>query len=497
MKKLRQGALFNMKLRQKLLLGFLLCIVPLSLVGTFSILRMRTFERDMLHLLNSQNTFYHYQETVSETVSLLSNAYGVEDAEEEIRDRAGSLMEMADALREVFPGRATQDLWNCTAALSGDERIAQLGSMAAYHDAATGLRRVLGLIRLQYGNVNRAMSDGIAEKQAVIDALTRRNTRLVITVMIVVIAGCILLSMRWSKALVEPLNTLVDASREVSWDRFDAVRLPNPAENDEIGYLMCAFSEMIERVRAQKALYDEKALLEQQVAEEHIAALNAQKLLKESELMILQSEINPHFLFNSMNLLRQTAYLEHASTTGEIVEVLSDMLRYSLSCMHRTATLADELENVRNYFYIQNKRFDDAIHFEIDLAEERLLVLELPAMTLQPLVENAFKYCRLRPQQRCEITVRAFDADGRLHLQVRDNGSGMTAERLTQVRATLERGAPFEASSHIGLINVVSRLRIFFENDVGIAIESAPGERTLIALDVPERAQEEQACTAS
>ena len=497
MKKLRQGLFFNMKLRQKLLLGFLLCIIPLSLVGAFSGLQMRDFGRDMLHLLNSQNTFYHYQETVSETINLLGNAYGMEDAEQEIRALADALMEMADALREVFPSRATQDLWNSTSAFCGDGRIARLGSAAAYHEAATGLRRVLGLIRLQYGNVNLAMSEGIAEKQAAIDALTRRNTWRMIAVMVIVVVGCILLSVRWSKALVEPLDTLVSAAREVSWDRFDAVQLPNPAENDEIGYLMCAFSEMIERVRAQKALYDEKAQLEQQVAEEHIAVLNAQKLLKESELMILQSEINPHFLFNSMNLLRQMAYLEHAPTTGEIVEALSDMLRYSLSCMHRTATLADELENVRNYFYIQNKRFDDAIHFEIELAEERLLAMELPAMTLQPLVENAFKYCRLMPRQRCEIAVRAFGADGRLHLQVQDNGSGMSRERLAQVRETLEKGAPFEASSHIGLINVVSRLRIFFENDVGIDVESAPGEHTLIALDVPERAREAQACTAS
>lgn len=497
MNKTQRGPFSGMKLRQKLMLGFMICIALLSTISVFSLLQIQSFESDMIHLLDSQSLFYDYQMTLSGTVNLLQQSTGSAGDGDLVRQRSLRMLSVAEEMRRIYPGRVMDDLTNSTAAFAQDERIDALSSPDGHMAAASGLKHVLQLIELQFGNVSRTMQEGIAWKRSTVDALMRSNYIIMMIAILIVTTGSVVLSLKWSQEIADPLNTLVDASKAVSWDRFDAVQLPSPAEDDEIGYLMCAFSDMVDRMRRQKELYDEKVRLEQRVTEEHIAALNAQSLLKESELMILQAEINPHFLFNSMNLLRQMAYLEHAPTTGEIVEVLSDMLRYSLSCMHRTSTLAEELENVRNYFYIQNKRFDDAVRFSIEVADERLSNMQLPSMTVQPLVENAYKYCRTLQGMRGEISVRAFSRAGRLVIEVRDNGSGMTQERLQKVREMLNRPEDRETSSHIGLVNVYARLRILFENDVHISIDSEPAVMTRVTLDMPERAREDIPCTAS
>lgn len=209
--------------------------------------------------------------------------------------------------------------------------------------------------------------------------------------------------------------------------------------------------------------------------------------LKEAQLKYLQSQINPHFLFNSLNAGAQLAMMEDAEKTSIFVEKMADFFRYNVKKGSEDATLQEEVEAVENYIYILNVRFSGDIHYTTDV-DESVLDCRIPSMILQPIVENAVNH-----------GIRNIDWEGRIHLcirrkgeyiqiSVKDNGKGISRERIRQIldgEITSEEEAG--DSTGVGMNNVISRLELYYGEKGLLSIQSQGEDLgTEVIIQIPD-----------
>jgi ligand-binding sensor protein/two-component sensor histidine kinase len=221
-----------------------------------------------------------------------------------------------------------------------------------------------------------------------------------------------------------------------------------------------------------------------QEAQERVAL---QAALQETQLKALKAQINPHFLFNSLTLLSYTALEEGASRTEEIAYTLSDLLRYSLRNISSSVELGEEMEMIHQYLAIQKIRFGDRLESEIVLDPE-LERFEIPCMILQPLVENAIIHGAEPLTRPVKIMVKAYKENGRLHLEVSDNGRGMPPEMVETIRTGSFNGD----GQSLGMQNVYQRLQNEYRSRVSVAVQSLPNQGTHIQFTIdlmPDAAQ--------
>lgn len=212
-----------------------------------------------------------------------------------------------------------------------------------------------------------------------------------------------------------------------------------------------------------------------------------QENLKKSELRALQAQINPHFLYNTLDAI---VWLAEAGQSREVIHItraLSDFFRISLSQGKDWIPLSEEIKHLTGYLTIQKIRYRDILDYEIDIPEE-LFDLQVLKLLLQPLVENAIYHGVKHRRGRGMVRVDGRMEDGWLVLRVRDNGAGMTPERLEAVRAGL--GADSGEGAGYGLFNVNKRIQLYYNQPKGVEIESEAGQGTCVTLRVPPRRQE-------
>jgi len=212
------------------------------------------------------------------------------------------------------------------------------------------------------------------------------------------------------------------------------------------------------------------------------ASLEKDRLVKELELQALQSQIHPHFLFNTLNVISKLSLLEGASRSSDLIVAVSNMLRYNLRRLDRPATLREEVEHVQQYIAIQRARFRDKIAFASDI-DETLLDLPIPLLTIQPIVENAFVHGVEKKESGARIELRVRRVGDEAWITVEDNGIGMPPELASALR-TMEY-TPEGNVSGIGVRNVLKRLQLFTGRSDFADIRSAEGVGTTITLKLP------------
>lgn len=220
--------------------------------------------------------------------------------------------------------------------------------------------------------------------------------------------------------------------------------------------------------------------------------LNASK--QQAKYLALQNQINPHFLYNTLESIRSDALCSGMEDIARITEALSFFFRYTISDVERTATLSDELENVENYFLIQKYRFGNRLDLKINLPEgQRVSNLQIPKLTLQPIVENAIIHgleCH-KSVGLIEINVEISDKD--YYVTVIDNGMGINVETLKNINNQLsatgilsfEDTAPTAQKGGIALRNVAQRIKLLFGDEYGIHIYSAVNVGTKVMIWLP------------
>lgn len=285
----------------------------------------------------------------------------------------------------------------------------------------------------------------------------------------------------FSNGITRPIRRLALQARQISHGNFNSPPIP-VTTRDEVGLLTETFNRMKSDIRMFIAEMKEKAVLERKLQEQTIKSLEMDHLLKEMELKTLQSQINPHFLFNTLNTLSKMAYVEGAERTSELIVTVSRLFRYNLKQIDQTVTLQDELYHVRAYVDIQKERFGTRIGFTMEV-DPACLSQALPSLTIQPLIENAYKHGVDSLTDKASIRLKAYATSSHVVIEVHDNGVGIDDDQL----ATFRKGQPLTSSDStgIGLHNVVRRLQLFYEREQVMEIESQRGEGTVVRLLLP------------
>ncbi len=296
-----------------------------------------------------------------------------------------------------------------------------------------------------------------------------RNTLVIALALLLLLA--LFVTNRLIASITQPLDLLVAYMQQSEPPGAQPLRNQKLAERgDEIGYLYRNFSLLVSRI-------------DRYVSEDYKKRL----LLKDYQYRSLQSQINPHFLYNTLDSINWLAKRSRQKDISTMVEALSHLMRYSISKNDgSTITLRQEIDIVKDYIDIQSIRFGEELQFELDV-EEDLYFYTLPRLTIQPIVENCMNYAVGATDHPCVVRLEAHGEDNRIRLCVSDNGPGLSPEDFEKI-------ASFKTSPHglgIGLKNINERIKLCFGEEYGMSFENNPGGGLKVILTIPKVVKED------
>ncbi|MEG1829712.1 MAG: sensor histidine kinase, partial [Cellulosilyticaceae bacterium] len=262
-----------------------------------------------------------------------------------------------------------------------------------------------------------------------------------------------------SRSITQPLHDLVDYVGAAAKQRFDKDFIDD--NKDELGVVGRTFIKITKQL---------KEVIEQIERE--------QKEKTELEINMLQAQINPHFLFNTLNSLRWISMMSGAHSVSEGILALSDLLRNTIIHKAEYITIEEELDNVNNYILIQRLRYGDLFNIVLEIPEH-LLEYKTLKFILQPIVENAIIHGGCEQQQMVDITIRLTEHEKQLIFEVIDNGKGFDKIEVKTARHSAKL-------SGIGVGNVKDRIRLNFGEEYSVQIASQPGVGTTVSLNIPK-----------
>jgi sensor histidine kinase YesM len=293
----------------------------------------------------------------------------------------------------------------------------------------------------------------------------------------------------FSMGITQPLEQMVKNAEEIAVGNFNVGEVLSES-NDELQIITQVFNRMSRNIHDLFSEIQEKVKLERQLKEEKMRNLEVTNLLRESEIQILQAQMNPHFLYNTLNAISQVAILEDATETGDLIKAVARLLRYNLRSLDRPVTVQDEVDNIKEYIYIMGVRYGERIYCELSISGDLEKYL-IPCMILQPLIENAYLHGVAGLMERKgRIVVALKDENTQLYVVIQDNGVGIAPEKMEQVLNQDSLEMPFSKttksdSTGLGLVNIRKRLRLFYRRDDLLTITSRPGKGTQVALTLP------------
>lgn len=384
--------------------------------------------------------------------------------EKNIRNLSGSYLDLADSAVDAKRGRDVEKY------------------RSLYEQAS----REYGYLTTFINNINEAQFRNNSENYGRLRTnLSYMQTFSMIILLTAVIANLVALLLI-SNTITKPLAKLARQARQVGDGDFNVDFIKVRTE-DEVGTLATAFRQMIDSLNRYVVQTREQMEKESKLKEEQ---LRMQSSLREAQLIFLQSQINPHFLYNTLNAGAQLAMMEGAEKTCLFMENLADFFRYNVKRTGEVSTLEAEIEQVENYLRIINVRFSGEIQYDKRLAGS-VQGIALPGIILQPIVENAINHGLHDIEGEKRITLTAEnEADGSTIVSIADNGAGMTAEQIADVMRPNESVVD-PAARPTGLRNVVERLRIFYHEAEPLLIQSdGPGMGTKIVIRIPKNEEE-------
>jgi two-component system, sensor histidine kinase YesM len=291
----------------------------------------------------------------------------------------------------------------------------------------------------------------------------------IVTLVIVLIA-----TMFVSFKITAPIKVLIDNMKKVENGEFKADF--DSLGNDEIGMLGRHFKLMIAKIND---------LIEREYK------LDIEN--KESQLRVLRSQINPHFLYNAFQSIGTLALKSKAVPVYSLLTSLSKIMRYSMNMKEDIVPFISELMHVKSYLLLQKQRFDEQFEFEINASKEVQEIL-IPKMILQPIVENCFKHGFDQQIKKATIHIDAkLQEDGMASISVSDNGIGVNEEQLNCIRQELFTGISKQEKQRetIGLKNIYDRLQIYYANQAHMSIDSNEGSGFTVTVQFPNVIQRE------
>ena len=341
---------------------------------------------------------------------------------------------------------------------------------------------IYGYIRANINSVNTSAfitnAQSYSSLRVVLSYMTAFSICILFAVMAVAVGWIVIMT----RSITRPLIELANSATEIARGNME-VDFPIVETGDEVSAVAKACNKMIESIR--NYIEETKRNYER---ENELAAneLRMKNDLNEAQLKYLQAQINPHFLFNSLNAGAQLAMMEGAEKACMFIQNMADFFRYNVRKMEKDVTLQEELQLVDNYIYILNVRFAGDIHYTAQI-DERLLGASMPSMILQPIIENSVNHGIREKEGEGHIRLHVWADENDICIEIDDDGSGIdpaTARKIMSGESAHSLSG--RDSEGIGLDNVIKRLRSYYgREDV---FEIKPGEEggTMVTLFIPK-----------
>jgi len=304
--------------------------------------------------------------------------------------------------------------------------------------------------------------------------------RVTIVIVVFFIAFAILIVYFITSRMVKPIGALSYAAEEIAAGKFNTPDIVVETE-DEWMLLAVAFNKMKNNISRYVQEVKFEAEMENKLKDEQLKNIKMAHLLDNAKLYALQSQINPHFLFNTINAGVQMSIMERATKTGKFLDTMSRLFRYNIQKMDSTCMLGEEVENIEDYYNLLKVRFSDRIQFEFHIDPETLDI-EVPPLILQPLVENAYIHGLSGLEEGGVITITTYREKSSAYVIVQDTGKGMNQETINRI---LSKDKKDEDDFGIGVRNVRDRLELYFHKTHIFSIESSENMGVKIIIELP------------
>lgn len=422
----------------------------------------------MTEFLKTKNTdaleqYYRYEQVFSNQLQDLSEVPGeneTEHLEGMVRALSNSYLKITNETVQAKRGR----------------------NVEKYSEGFEDATRIYGYINSYIASLNNERFINSTNNYEMLVSSLRVAEIFSLSIIITIAVACFILVFLLTKSITSPLTELSSRADDIANGNFEG-ELIEVYNEDEIGVVTKAFNQMLVSIREYVVQIREKAETESAMKERE---LKMEAHLKDAQLKYLQAQINPHFLFNTLNAGAQLAMMEGAEKTNKYIQNMADFFRYNVRKNNDDVTLAEEIELIDNYMYIINVRFSGEINFEKYIDEE-LLDVRVPSMILQPIVENSVNYGVRNIEWDKYITLSLYREGDDACLCVDDNGVGVSTETIEKImKRDIEPSSASKDSNGVGLVNVITRLEMYFDKTDIFEMES-DGENmgTRVTIRIP------------
>ena len=295
-----------------------------------------------------------------------------------------------------------------------------------------------------------------------------------------------------SRNITQPLQKLTRFSMDIAKGNFNTARLDMDS-SDDINILAFAFNKMVQSIQGMIEEITEKAKVERKLHQEEYKNLKISEQLNEARFLALQSQINPHFLFNTLNTISRLALFEKARQTTKLIQSLAEIFRYNLGSIRKEVLLTEELAIIKEYVMIQQTRFGERIGFDI-ISRGDIDKMVIPRLIVQPLVENAIVHGLEPKEDGGGVRVKIYPKDGFVIIKVIDNGTGISREQLDRILTGQPGDYDEGYTTGIGMTNVRERVRLYCKNDTCFGLQSKIGLGTVVTLKIRSNTGVGNAC---
>jgi sensor histidine kinase YesM len=302
---------------------------------------------------------------------------------------------------------------------------------------------------------------------------------IMVAISITTITLTLLFGRLFSSTLTFPLKKLALGVRDISEKNFDSKDIIVDNE-DEIGELVDTFNDMKHAMSEHINTLNENQLLNEQIHKDELERVEMEKQLNVAQLDLLQSQINPHFLFNTLNVISGMAELENAETTQKMISSLSHLFRYNLRTNAQYVSLSQEINVLDDYMYLQQMRFGSRLVYNKDIQEDLdTTSIIVPVFMLQPMAENSIIHGLAEKIEGGEVSLHIYKKDEAVYVEISDTGVGIPETKLKEINS----GKRIKTEEHagIGFTNITRRLKSMYEN-IMVQVESSPGEGTKVII---------------
>jgi sensor histidine kinase YesM len=291
-----------------------------------------------------------------------------------------------------------------------------------------------------------------------------------------------------SNSILKTIEKLSSSARYLSlghWEIEDIEEI----NYRELNILGQTFNLMKKNIRNYIQELKEKSELENKLNQEKMENIEKERLLKESQLLNLQMQMDPHFLFNTLNTVSRTAMFENAAETQNLIIAISKIMRYNLDHKGKMVEFKKEIEVLKAYLTIQETRFKEQMDFEI-ITEGNLDQIEIPPMIIQPIVENSIIHGLADTDSEGRVIIEIKRFSNKVEIRVRDNGIGIESEKLNKILTEQPQNREKNERESLGILNVIKRLKLHYGKNL-LKINSKVKQGTEVIIEIPIKKEKE------